>query len=106
MDEKRETWISRRRRAGFDWGELVDAVNALVVTPTDHGEEGHSRPVPESVTVDTAALMADGSYGPRWWQLDYVGDGMWEHAPSGTEPRPLAELLFTIAMVTIRDEAE
>ena len=91
-----ESWIKKRRKAGYDFGDLVEAVSELVVTPTDHDGD----PVEGSVTVDTVALIGENAFGPRYWQLDYVGGGLWEHRPSGTGPAPLVELLLTIALVS------
>lgn len=96
------SWIGNRIAAGYDWGDLVAAVNSLIVTPTAwDDDDGPVELVDESLTVDTVNIIGPDPYGPRFWQLDHAATGMWEHAPSGTPPAPLVELLFTIAMVSM-----
>ena len=96
------SWIGNRIAAGYDWGDLVAAVNSLIVTPTAwDDDDGPVELVDESLTVDTVNIIGPDSNGVRFWQLDHTATGMWEHSPSGTQPSPLVELLFSIAMASM-----
>lgn len=88
----RTNWIRHRRKSGFDFADLVEAVSKLLVTRSGNG----------GLLVDAGALMTSPNQVQKWLLVAVDQDrGLWAHELSGSQAGPLAEWLFTIALLYI-----